>query len=77
MTQQSFAVKSEQDREQLEKQRIARLFRTDDGKLFIQRIRKEYDIQARQIASAREIVDVGRCQGKLDVLDWILSLLEE
>lgn len=52
-------------------------FRNEDGKSFLEYIRQKYVQEDRQLRSASDLITIGRYQGKLEILEWLIKLREE
>jgi len=66
---------SAEEKVQLDK--ISRFLRLDDARPFLEKI---VDRRNRCLGSLRgntEIIEIGRSQGRVEILEWILNLKEE
>lgn len=61
----------------VDRDKIARLLRLDDAKTLITRVVERREEIRKSLQAARDVIDIHRYQGNLDVLDWILSFREE
>lgn len=56
--------------------KISRYLRQDDGKRFWEVIQNRRWQVSNALKNNSELIEVGRSQGRLDILDWLLSLKE-
>ena len=54
-----------------------RWLHNEDGKTFIERLLRRKLEEYSGLRSSRELIEIGRYQGKLEIIDWILRLREE
>jgi len=68
---------SEQQKREQRDHKIARLLRSEDGKELVTWLNEQSYREMAQLKGVRDPVDIGRCQGKLDIIDRILRMREE
>lgn len=54
--------------------KIARLLRSPEGKIFMQRLEERRTRCYGSLRENSELLQIGRSQGRVDILDWILSM---
>ena len=57
--------------------KIQRYLRLDDGKPFLERVAWRCNRVIDSLASNSEVIQIGRSQGRLEILNWILNDLKE
>jgi len=57
--------------------KIQRYLRLDDGKPFLERVAWRRNRVIDSLASNSEVIQIGRSQGRLEILNWILNDLKE
>ena len=57
-----------------EAEKISRFLRQDDAKLFLEHVSDRYRKCVSSLRGNSELIEVGRSQGRLEILDWILKL---
>lgn len=56
---------------------IARLLRSEDGKYFLAWINEQIQCHTSQLKGLSEPITIGRSQGRLEILDKLLTMREE
>ncbi len=63
--------------EQMERDKISRCLRSDDGKVLTQRVAEYVRRCQLQLNTARDVVDIHRYQGQIQAYETILKLRED
>jgi hypothetical protein len=61
----------------IDNDKARRWMRMDDAKTVIERAQIKHTNAIRSLRDSRELLDIGRYQGQLEILDWFLKLREE
>lgn len=61
----------------LDVDKIRRLLRSEDSRTLVERLQQRWREEYNTVRSSRELIEIGRAQGKLEIIDWILKLREE
>jgi hypothetical protein len=65
------------DREKVIWDKIARLLRTDDGKLLLEKVDNRHKWHIKNLQVAHDLIEIGREQGRLEILEWLLTMRED
>jgi len=57
--------------------KISRFLRLDDARPFLAKVEDRRNRCLGSLRGNTELIEVGRSQGRIEILDWILSLKEE
>lgn len=57
--------------------KISRYLRLDDAKPFFEKIADRRNRVIGSLQGNSELIEIGRSQGRLEILNWILNLREE
>ena len=57
--------------------KISRYLRLDDGAPFLDELHQRRNRVYGSLKGASEIITIGRYQGQLEILDWIITTLRE
>jgi hypothetical protein len=63
--------------DQRQRERIAKLLRSDDGKELITKLVDLHQRTSNQLKTARDVIDIHRYQGRLEAYEQILNMKEE
>lgn len=61
----------------LVKDKINRCLRSDEARELVESLCDARRREIVQLIGSRELLDIGRCQGRLEILNWLLKLREE
>lgn len=61
----------------LDRDKTRKLLRQDDAKSFVERLQERRQEEYSRLKNASDLVQIGRGQGRVDILEWLLSLKED
>lgn len=73
----STAMLAQSEKNKIEADKIARYLRLEDGKPFLAKIADRLNRCQSSLQGNSEVIEIGRSQGRIDILNWILSLKED
>jgi len=63
--------------EQVQLDKISRFLRLDDAKPFLEKLVDRRNRCFGSLQGNSELIEIGRSQGRIEILNWILNLKEE
>lgn len=69
--------KQQQSQDAVVLDKIQRFLRLTDGKPFFERLEERRSRAYSSLRSNSELIEVGRSQGRIEILEWIMNMKEE